>query len=84
MGETHPSVNQCKETVPPEDLASAVLPDGPSSKKESASTTTRGEVMSLEEARRQREEKFERSIGLEHWSWCRQTITLLHATEEGS
>jgi hypothetical protein len=88
LGETHPSVNQCKETVPPseegtEDLASAALPDGPSSKKESASRTTRGEVMSLEEARRLREEKFEHSIGLEHWSWCRQTITLLHATEEG-
>jgi hypothetical protein len=39
--------------------------------------------MLLEEARRQREERFERSIGLEHWSWCRQTITLQHATEKG-
>jgi hypothetical protein len=40
-------------------------------------------VSSLEEARRQREERFEHSLGLEHWSWCRQTITLQHATEGG-
>ncbi len=65
------------------DLTSAVLPSALSSEKESATRTTRDEIMSLEEARRQREERFERSIGLEHWSWCRQTITLQHATEEG-
>ncbi len=36
--------------------------------------------MPLDEARRRREEKFKQSIGLEHWSWCPQTITLQHAT----
>jgi hypothetical protein len=41
------------------DLTSAVLPDALSNKKESASRTTRDEIMSLEEARRQREERFE-------------------------
>jgi hypothetical protein len=62
VGKIHPGINQCEKTVPPsegetEDLTSAVLPDAPSDKKESASRTTRGEIMSLEEARRQREEK---------------------------
>ncbi len=88
MGEFHTSISQCKEIVPPgegetKDSASAILPGALSNEKESAIRTTRDETMSLEEARRQKEERFEQSIGLEHWSWCRQTITLQHATEEG-
>ncbi len=51
------------------DAVSVVLPGALSNEKESATRTTRNEVMSLEEARRQREGRFERSIGLEHWSW---------------
>ncbi len=86
VGEIHTSINQRKEIVPPgegemKDLTGAVLPGDLSNKRESANRTTRN--VSLKEARRQREERFERSIGLEHWSWCRQTITLQHATEEG-
>jgi hypothetical protein len=67
------------------DSTSAVLPGAFSKGKGSTTRTTRDKVMSLEESRRQREERFERSIGLEHWSWSWswQTITLQHATEEG-
>jgi hypothetical protein len=65
------------------DAVSAVLPGALSNEEKSATRTTRNEVMLLEEARKQREERFERSIGLEHWSWCRQTITLQHANEKG-
>jgi hypothetical protein len=88
VGGIHTSSDRHKEVGPPgerevKDSVSAVLPGALSNEKESATRTTRNEVMSLEEARRQREERFERSIGLEHWSWCRQTITLQHATEEG-
>ncbi len=88
MGGIRTSSDRHKETGPPgegevKDSISAVLPGALSNEKESATRTTRDEMMSLREARRQREERFERSIGLEHWSWCRQTITLQHATEEG-
>jgi hypothetical protein len=88
VGGIHTSSDRHKEIGPPgerevKDSIGAVLPGALSNEKESATRTTRGEMTSLEEARRQREERFERSIGLEHWSWCRQTITLQHATEEG-
>jgi hypothetical protein len=88
VGEIHTSINQCEKIVPPgegdmKESTSAVLPGALSNEKESATRTTRDEIMSLEEARRQSEERFERSIGFEHWSWCRQTITLQHPTEEG-
>ncbi|MFN9907293.1 MAG: hypothetical protein ACK56F_14435, partial [bacterium] len=88
VGETHTSSDRHKEVGPPgerevKDAVSAVLPGALSNEKEPATRTTRNEVTSLEEARRQREERFEHSLGLEHWSWCRQTITLQHATEEG-
>ncbi len=88
VGGIHTSSDRHKEIGPPgerevKDSISAVLLGALSNETESATRTTRDEVMSLEEARRQREERFERSIGLEHWSWCRQTITLQHATEEG-
>jgi len=88
VGEVHNSGNRRKEIGPPgegevKDSISAVLPGALSNEKESATRTTRDKIMSLEEARRQREERFERSIGLEHWSWCRQTISLQHATKEG-
>ncbi len=88
VGGTHTSSDRHKGVGPPgergvKDSVSAVLPGALSNEKESATRTTRNEVMSLEEARRQREERFERSIGLEHWSWCLQTITLQHATKEG-
>jgi hypothetical protein len=88
VGEIRTSSNRCKEIGPPgegemEYSNSAVLPGVLRNEKGSTTGTTRDEVMSLEESRRQREERFERSIGLEHWSWCQQTITLQHATEEG-
>jgi hypothetical protein len=88
VGETHTGNDRPKEVEPPgegevKDAVSEVLPGALSNEKGSAIKTTRNEVMLLEEARRQREERFERSIGLEHWSWCRQTITLQHATEKG-
>jgi hypothetical protein len=73
VGETHDSNNRHKEIGQPgerevKDAVSAVLPGALSNEKESATRTTGNEVRSLEEARRQREERFERSIGLEHWS----------------
>jgi hypothetical protein len=88
VGGIHTSSDRHKEIGPPgerevKDLIGAVLSGALSNEKESATRTTRDEMTSLEEARRQREERFERSIGLEHWSWCQQTITLQHATEEG-
>jgi hypothetical protein len=62
------SINQCEKIVPPsegevKDPTNTVLPDTLSNKKESASRTTRDEIMSLE-ARRQREGE----IQAEHWS----------------
>ncbi len=48
------------------DAVSAVLPGALSNEEKSANGTTKNEVMLLEEARKQREERFERSIGLEH------------------
>jgi hypothetical protein len=88
VGEAHTSNNRPKEVESPgeggvRDAVSAVLPGALSNEEKSATKTTRNEVMLLEEARKQREERFEHSIGLEHWSWCRQTITLQHATEKG-
>ena len=88
VGEAHTSNNRPKEVESPgeggvRDAVSAVLPGALSNEEKSATKTTRNEVMLLEEARKQREERFEHSIGVEHWSWCRQTITLQHATEKG-
>ncbi len=73
MGGIHTSSDRHKEDGLPgergaKDSVSEVLPVALSNEKESATRTTRNEVMSQEEARRQREERFERSIGLEHWS----------------
>ncbi len=83
VGEIHINIIRREVGLPGEgemkDSISAVLPGALSNGKGSTTRTTRDEVMSLEESRRQREERFERSIGLEHWSWCRQTITLQHA-----
>jgi len=88
VGEAHTSNDRPKEVEllgegEVKDAVSAVLPGALSNEEKSATKTTRNEVMLLEEARKQREERFERSIGLEHWSWCRQTITLQHANEKG-
>jgi hypothetical protein len=64
VGGTHTSSDRHKEVGPPGERevkgsVSAVLPGALSNEKESATRATRNEVVSLEEARRQREERFE-------------------------
>jgi hypothetical protein len=64
VGGIHTSSDRHKGVGPPgergvKDSVSEVLPGALSNEKESATRTTRNEVMSLEEVRRQREERFQ-------------------------
>jgi hypothetical protein len=68
VGEAHTNNDRHKEAGPPGEgearrAISAVPPGALSNEGESATRTTGNEVSSLEEARKQRKERFERSIG---------------------